>query len=223
MQKWKATVFVANDAKMAIDILRQNPIDLILMDIAMPEMDGLEATRFVRDQMKAPVCNVPIVAMTASALIGEREKCIKAGMNDYISKPFVPSELYDIIIRLLPGRIKSSSVLTELSFLRKRAEGDNVYIKEILEAYIAEMPTYANELALLADSKNTKILSAQAHKMKSPVALVGAIELKKNLEIIEFNGREGSKVVITPEIINNAVKQCFQTIEELKKELTKLG
>ncbi|MGZ4049080.1 MAG: tetratricopeptide repeat protein, partial [Bacteroidia bacterium] len=83
LQKWKANVVVSDDARSAIEKLKETPFHIILMDIAMPEMDGLEATHFIRTQMPAPVCNTPIIAMTASALIGEEEKCISAGMNDY--------------------------------------------------------------------------------------------------------------------------------------------
>ncbi|MEP7107726.1 MAG: response regulator [Ferruginibacter sp.] len=93
-----ALVDIANNGKEAIEYLRKKVCDIILMDIQMPEMDGYEATKIIRTFENEEISRIPIIAMTASALIADREKCIIAGMNDYIAKPFQAKELYEKIL-----------------------------------------------------------------------------------------------------------------------------
>ncbi len=80
-----------------IDVLKTIPYDLVLMDCQMPEMDGYEATRMIRLDKTAKYCNIPIIAMTANALAGEREKCLAAGMSDYVSKPIKTVDLQTVL------------------------------------------------------------------------------------------------------------------------------
>jgi PAS domain S-box-containing protein len=101
LTKWNATVTIADNGATAITLLNNKTYDLILMDLQMPEKDGIETTAFIRTQMQPPLSTIPIIAMTASAYRGEYEKCIEAGMNDYISKPFKPDELYSIIVQVM--------------------------------------------------------------------------------------------------------------------------
>ncbi|MEO5890295.1 MAG: response regulator, partial [Ferruginibacter sp.] len=115
-----AIVEVANNGIEAIEFLMTKECDLILMDIQMPEMDGYEATRIIRAQANDTIKSIPIIAMTASALIADREKCITAGMNDYIAKPFHKDELYEKIITQLErsaGQIKKSKTLRAAGIL----------------------------------------------------------------------------------------------------------
>ncbi|CAN5490825.1 hypothetical protein BH11BAC3_BH11BAC3_17080 [soil metagenome] len=93
-----AEVVVANNGLEAIEMLRQHQYDVVLMDIQMPQMDGYETTRFIRSKMEAPACNSRIIAITASALISEKERCLSAGMDDYITKPFQAKDLFDKIL-----------------------------------------------------------------------------------------------------------------------------
>ncbi|MES2590563.1 MAG: response regulator [Bacteroidota bacterium] len=101
LSDWKCQIIVAENGLVAIDKLEKNDVDIILMDIQMPEMDGNEATRYIRKKIASPKSDVPIIAMTAHALAGEAEKCINAGMNDYISKPFDTKALYSKIESVL--------------------------------------------------------------------------------------------------------------------------
>ncbi len=91
-----------------MELLIKNRYDIILMDIQMPEMDGYEATKIIRTEMSEAISRTPIIAMTASALIADREKCLLAGMNDYITKPFLATELYEKILLQLE---KSTTVV----------------------------------------------------------------------------------------------------------------
>ena len=88
LKKWGHTTIVAKNGQEALSALANQTVDVILMDIEMPVMDGLTATRIIREQERAAKkTHIPIVAMTAHALKGDRERCIEAGMTDYISKP----------------------------------------------------------------------------------------------------------------------------------------
>ena len=101
LERWGATVSLAENGKIAVEMLAVKPYDLVLMDIQMPEMDGLEATKYIRSSLLPPASNLPIIAITASALRLDYEKCVALGMNEYVPKPFKPDELYDKIVRLL--------------------------------------------------------------------------------------------------------------------------
>jgi len=100
LEKWGYTVDVAENGHIALEKWHTNTFDLILMDCMMPELDGFEATRAIREQEKQTGSHIPIVAMTANAMIGDREKCLNAGMDDYISKPIQRGQLFDIITHL---------------------------------------------------------------------------------------------------------------------------
>lgn len=93
-----AAVDIANHGREAIDMLKTKQYDVILMDLQMPEMDGYEATKIIRNDMGATISSTPIIAMTASALITDKAKCFHAGMNDFIAKPFLAGDLYKKIL-----------------------------------------------------------------------------------------------------------------------------
>lgn len=224
LKKWNAKVDVADNAKAAFEKLAEKKFDLILMDVTMPEMDGFEATTHIRKKMPAPISKIPIIAMTASALIGDREKCISVGMNEYVSKPFNPEDLYDKIIKTIPlDSIKNSAPVIDLSLLHERAEGDTEYLKDIIGSYIQEMPVYVKEMETFLKNKNVNAIGPQAHKMKSPAKLLGAFELNLQLEYIEKNislNGLNQNMIGKIQLMSSL---CIQTVEELKKELQKIG
>ena len=100
LQKQGHTSVVANNGREAIEMWEQQPFDAILMDVMMPEMDGLVATTEIRQREKATGTHIPIVAITANAMVGDREKCLAAGMDDYISKPVDVAALYATLDKL---------------------------------------------------------------------------------------------------------------------------
>jgi PAS domain S-box-containing protein len=100
MSKWGVVVDIAETGRQALEMVASSPYDLVLMDVQMPEMDGFEATRLIRNTLPPPASKVPIVAMTASVIRLDKDKCVELGMDDYISKPFKPDELYSMIAGL---------------------------------------------------------------------------------------------------------------------------
>ena len=109
LSDWNWRVEIADNGLIALDKLKQGDFDVVLMDIQLPEMDGYEATRYIRTTFDAPKCHVPIIAVTAHAMQSEAKKCHDAGMNGYISKPFSPKMLYEGIMDVLETSRKNVS------------------------------------------------------------------------------------------------------------------
>lgn len=223
LKKWNADVELADGAKMAYEKLKQKKFDLVLMDVTMPEIDGFEATTHIRKKMPAPINRIPIIAMTASALIGDREKCISIGMNEYVSKPFHPEELYTKIIKTVSVEQQQAHArVIDLALLRERAEDDTEYMKEIMSSYIEEMPVYVAEMQRYMADKNVAAIGSQAHKMKSPAKLLGAFELNRQLEAIEKYVVKNEWNETLLQMLEQMNALCLQTVEELKKEVQQL-
>jgi two-component system, sensor histidine kinase and response regulator len=103
-------VTVAPDGQAAFEAFQAERLELVLMDVQMPGMDGFEATAAIREREKLTGEHIPIVAMTANALVGDRDKCIASGMDGYISKPIRTSELFATIEKILGDKLKPEPV-----------------------------------------------------------------------------------------------------------------
>lgn len=101
LEQWQCEIDIADNGIIAINKVTNKKFDIVLMDIQLPEMDGYETTNFIRHKLDNTKCNIPIIAMTAHAFTDEIQKCVNAGMNDYISKPFNENALYDKILKTL--------------------------------------------------------------------------------------------------------------------------
>jgi two-component system sensor histidine kinase/response regulator len=106
-------VVTSGNGREALERLDKEHFDLVLMDIEMPEIDGFEATATIRKKEETTGARVPIIAMTAHALKGDRERCLAAGMDDYVSKPIQPNALFEAIERLLPSQPAVCSCASE--------------------------------------------------------------------------------------------------------------
>jgi CheY-like chemotaxis protein/HPt (histidine-containing phosphotransfer) domain-containing protein len=189
---------VGNGAE-AVRLLRDIPYDVVLMDCQMPEMDGYEATRRIRDP-HVGVLNprIPIIAMTANAMEGDRLLCIAAGMNDYISKPVHPKELANIISRWIvepeaesrqkqsslqdavpgtpPSSDKASAIFDEAQFL-DRMMHDRDLARSILAGFLEDVSRQIRNLRGLAEAGDGPATVRQAHTIKGAAANVGAESL----------------------------------------------
>ncbi len=197
LQKAGAKVDVAADGMEAVAFLKKNPdYSLIIMDLQMPQMDGYAATRYIRNVMHI---STPIVAMTASVLKGEKEKCISLGMNDYISKPFDFSFLYSRISHFLgfetakyvapvkeqqdPERLFDLSLIEEME--------DNEYLKSVLSAFLNGTPADLNQLQSAFTADHYDDVYKIAHRLKTSVGLFKANRLFDILTRIEESIRGG--------------------------------
>lgn len=196
---------IANNGAEAVRYLeRSTAYDLIIMDLQMPEMDGYEATSHIRKEMKL---SIPIIAMTASALKGEKDKCLGIGMNEYMSKPFDVTFLYKRISQLLnEGNTKpiimqtkttTNENLFDLSLLQEM--DDNEYVAEILTTYLNNTPGELKELQKACHELQFETIYKLAHKAKGSSSLIyanGVLRiLSKMEEFAKANIKEGLPVL----------------------------
>jgi signal transduction histidine kinase/AmiR/NasT family two-component response regulator/HPt (histidine-containing phosphotransfer) domain-containing protein len=205
--KSKYEITVVSNGKLAIELVKKNHYDLILMDLHMPEMDGYEATHIIRQMTDSAKRDIPIVALTAAAIKGEKERCFEAGMNGYISKPFEPDELYRTIVKNIKNRNltlahkktkKEDSVKLEklkykyvnLSYLESIGEGDSKFLNELISIFRQQMPILFKQLSDALSKGDYQELGAIAHKAKSSVAMLGIKELITDLETLEVKSKK---------------------------------
>ncbi len=222
---WQLKFDMVNNGREAIDILLTKNYNLILMDIQMPEMDGYTATQEIRNKLKL---ETPIIAMTAHALAGEREKCLSYGMNEYISKPIREEQLHKLITQFT--HIKAPDVLQEkqigdagagqykyinLQYMKEVSNGNTEYEKTVTGQFIEAIPD--DLLALESAWRHHAIneLKQLAHNMKTTVSVMGLNEvLQPYLDAIEYEN-------LNEEVFRNkflSVKSiCDASVEEAKQ------
>ena len=173
---------VASDGAEAVELARANRYDLVFMDLQMPVMDGLEATRRII-AMLAPQARPRIVAMTANALPGDRERCIEAGMNDYIAKPILPGAVQSLIERWAPqgGSAKTpphDMALIDDSVIRELADlsqpGAPSMLRGLIRDYLAETPAAVTAIKQDFQQSGAADLARRAHKLGGTSASLGA-------------------------------------------------
>jgi len=216
---------IAENGKIAVEKFKNQAYDLILMDMQMQEMDGYEATKIIREELKN---QVPIIAMTAHALVGEKEKCLASGMNDYISKPFRTSELYEKIrgqlqldSKLLARRTTRRS-LVNLEYLENTIGRENSqFIGEMIGIFISDAPVFIDLMKEYLVKKDYNNLGKITHKILTSVSLVGITELKEILRHIEENCNSLKELEKIPFLYSQATDLFKEAIQELEKEREK--
>jgi CheY-like chemotaxis protein len=187
---------VANGAE-AVAAVTRAPYDLVLMDIQMPELDGFEATRRIREGVAA---HVPIIALTAHALTGERERCLANGMNGYLSKPFRAHDLFAIVEGIgedheagpTPEIAPPTPAIDLEAFRRSMREaGAEEAVDAILELFAQTAPERVAALNAAMESGDAKAIANAAHAFKSPSSAIGALRLGGLLQEIELAGKAG--------------------------------
>lgn len=216
---------IAGNGIEAIEALRRQPYDLVLMDVQMPEMDGLEATRRICQEW--PSERPRIVAMTANAMLDDRNICLQAGMDDYISKPIRVAELIQTLEKCQPRPLHSKKGTEEqsnsnsellpisnsrqstidtkvLQDLQKMLGEDEPHaFAEVIESYIADMPKLMQAIQTAIDNADAEALRLSAHSLKSTSATIGAMtfsKLLKRIEEISKSGKTAEAAPILPEL-----------------------
>ena len=194
LSQWNIDFETANNGLEAVEFLTNNDCDLVLMDIQMPQMDGYVATQTIREELKL---NTPIIAMTAHALAGERERCMSRGMNEYISKPITEEELFKLISNFglkenektetKAEEIVSNYEFIDLTYLKSISNGDKDFERTVTQQFLDKVPTHLQELKMAYENKDFKLLKLRAHDLKSSVAIMGLlILLEEKLDILEL-------------------------------------
>lgn len=214
----KIAIDLANNGKIALDKVKEKNYDLILMDIQMPELDGNEATIEIR-KLPGSKGQIPIVAMTAHALKNEKENCLKIGMNDYISKPFDPEDLFNKILQFAPKTIDNAHKKTEnktksiadnsltfrffnLDNLRKIYQNNDAKIVKIVSMCHQSIPNEIVEIQQALDAKQWDILRNKAHLLKPKLGYLGMEEMQQNAKKIELKSQEENTEQQLQDLVN---------------------
>ncbi|MDR3639555.1 MAG: response regulator [Isosphaeraceae bacterium] len=192
LQKRGHSVSVVSDGQQALDALegRKTEFDLVLMDVQMPNLGGIEATARIREreQGRGPGRRLPVIAMTARAMKGDREDCLQAGFDDYISKPLRTQELYAIIDRHAPA---PDAPTLDADALRDLLEGDEDLLHELIDLFLQGCPGLLDRIGRAIDENDADALNSAAHELKGSMgsfAARAALETARDLEAI---GRSG--------------------------------
>jgi len=204
------TIFEAISGNEALGLILEHTFALVLLDVQMPEMDGFEATARIRDCEKSSDCHVPIIAMTAHAMSADRTQCIKAGMDDYQSKPFNDKQLFSVIGRLLHGRdinptppspeiIQLVNTDTQhlnpkmLNMFRKmQRPGKPDVLACMINSYLDSAPGLLEAIHNGVAAHDQEATWKAAHTMKSSNGQIGADQLTTICLTLETLGRENA-------------------------------
>lgn len=235
LEKWGHRVTLARNGQEALDALDGQDFDVIFMDVQMPVMDGLEATMRIRACEKLTGRHVPIVAMTAHALVGDRERCLKAGMDDYVSKPIHAAALQKVLLRSLSaipgapslpgGDAENESVhgAVNLDSALEHVNGDRELLWELLEVFMREMPELLAGLRHAVQNSDSASVAQLAHKLKGAAGIFGAQDLVEKLADLE--ARAGRCDLHDVASIYDAIEwrsgEAIAVLNQLRKEGSK--
>jgi len=214
LEKQGHSVAVAGNGRAALAALEQERFDLVLMDVQMPEMGGFEATTAIREQERATGQHLPIVALTAHAMKGDRERCLAAGMDGYVSKPIQVEELCAAIEGFAPTEVntevhlpageRSEKVIDRAAFLA-RINHDGKILKKVAEMFFNLCPRSLSELQAAISSGDAKALERTAHTLKGVVGNFGAKAACEAALRLETIGRESEMA---------AAEEAYPVLEE---------
>jgi CheY-like chemotaxis protein len=209
LEKQGHVIAVAANGKEAVEMVEHQPFDVVLMDVQMPEMDGFEATAAIRRREQDTGRHIPIVAMTAYAMKGDRERCLAAGMDGYISKPVQPRELWEAIEKFVAAGGAADAVL-DRDEIEQRVGGDMKLLRELIDVFFADYPRmWRNVRDALAEGDATK-LSRAAHTLKGAVGVFGAQAAHDAAERLERLAGRGD------------LAQAVEHVAQLETELERL-
>lgn len=220
---------VAENGFVAIEKLKSKHFDLVLMDIQMPVMDGYESTRAIRST--EAIAHIPIVAVTANASPAERQKCIDLGMNECVSKPFTPQELYTVLKKFadarFPSRLLSSDpVVTgrdhgekiNLQYLKRAGNNDPDFIQQMLSTIYESLPRAVQELQNAINQNNKHILERTIHRLKPSLDMLGKTAMRTEALAMEVLLQESAD----PRTLKERLERFIHELRELAHELATL-
>ena len=197
LESWHCRTTIVDNGRRAIEAMANQDFDLVMMDVQMPEMDGLTATVRIRKQEKKTNRRVPILAMTAHAMRGDRERCMEAGMDDYVSKPISSTTLLEAIYRVVPisDKDRGSSAAGdpsaladdagEMAALLEAFNNDGAFFKDVADMFICDYPPMVETVKKAIADKDGALLSRTAHALKGMALnfqVDGAADVARRLE-----------------------------------------
>ncbi|MEQ8530806.1 MAG: response regulator, partial [Imperialibacter sp.] len=225
---------IAENGRVAIEKLEAKSYDIILMDLQMPEMNGFEATEYIRNTMNL---QIPIIALTADVTTVDLEKCEAVGMNDYISKPVDERLLYSKIVSLakkpslltakendlvegLPGKVVSC---IDLTFLNQRTKSDPKLMMEMIALYLEQTPPLIVAMKQSFREKDWPTLYSAVHKMIPSFSIMGIhMDFEKKARVLQDFASAQQQSVEISSLVLQLGNVCTQACTELKQEYNKI-
>ncbi|MCW3092539.1 MAG: luxQ 5 [Ferruginibacter sp.] len=226
LKNYGAVITEAINGKDAVDLIQQHEFDLVLMDIQMPVMGGMEATKIIREEISV---SLPVIALTANAIKGDNEKCIEGGMNAYLSKPFKEEDLLKIVSfwtgTVGEGNFASKSILArstdklyDLSAIRTISRGNEMFVIKMVNMLIDQVPVQVAQMEARYDEGDYKGMAAIAHKIKPGIDNMGIVSLKESIREIEKIGKTGIANDALGYLLKTVSKNLNKVIEALQME-----
>ena len=226
LEKRNHAVVVVNNGKEALAALENERFDLVLMDMQMPEMDGFVATALLREKEKGTGKHQPVVAMTALAMNGDREKCISAGMDGYLSKPIRPQELDAVLDRFVDEKSKGSlekdqaahaNGAIDVAQLLERIDDDRALLGELFELFRADYPGSFNAAERALSAEDAEALQRIAHSLKGALSNLSAATASAIAAELEVQGKEKnlSQSRVTLDRLNAEIQKVLSALESL--------
>ncbi len=224
-------VTLASNGREAVEMSRDQPFDVVLMDVQMPEMDGFEATAAIRARDAARGVHTPIVAMTAHAMPGDRERCLEGGMDAYVSKPLRHADLLSTIDTLFPAAASSPPIEPPrragqpLSEQEMRMLGDfgnsRTLLAEVIAVFVTETPARIDAVRAAAASHDARALGAAAHVLKGSVGLFSTGPAYDAARALETAARTGA-VEGLEGLVADVERETVRVVADLQELLEKL-
>ncbi len=208
LRNWGVETTIAENGFEVLQLLAAADFDLVLMDIQMPGMSGIEASVAIRNLHDCTKKNIPIIALTANALKGEEKKYLAAGMDDYLTKPFNQADLHETIVNVLQqkGRFNvqndeesavspqvqpkiAAEKLYDFKQLEELSAGDQSFIASLARIYLETIPATSAEMIEATKAGNWPTVSKLAHKLKSTVDTMNMVDIKTDIRTLELDAR----------------------------------
>lgn len=223
---------ITANGKIAIEKLKQKSYDIILMDLQMPEMNGFEATEYIRNIMHS---NTPIIALTADVTTVDLAKCRAVGMNDYVAKPLDERQLYSKIVSLVKSASKLNSKeeneneeiikmkCIDLKYLSQRTKSNPKLMSEMISLYLEQTPPLIYSMKQSMQNKDWSLLQASVHKMIPSFSIMGiSADYEQMAKKIQEYASKQEQIDSISEMVLKLENVCVQVCQELEVELLKI-
>jgi CheY-like chemotaxis protein len=221
-----AEVVIVRNGAEALERVKKQIFDCVLMDVQMPEMDGIQATVNIRNLEDPLISTIPIIAITANCQQEDLLKYAEAGMDDYLAKPIVEAHLLDSILSnsgpsILNNFAGSSSKnkLYDLTMIQSVSGGDKAFIKKMILLFIETVPQNVQELVDASERKNWEQVSKMAHKLKSTIDSMGIRTIHDQIRSVEMNAKNQEHLELMPNMVRQIESVVSVCIQQLHREV----
>jgi CheY-like chemotaxis protein/HPt (histidine-containing phosphotransfer) domain-containing protein len=222
-----AQVVIARNGAEALEQIKKQPFDCVLMDVQMPEMDGVQATVNIRSLEDPLLSAIPIIALTANCQESDLLKYEQAGMDDYLAKPIVEGRLLDTILNnsrsskteSISGGPLPDNKLYDLTMIHSVSGGDLAFIKKMILLFIETVPQNVQELVDATGQKNWEQVSKMAHKLKSTIDSMGIRSIHEQIRTVETNAKNLEQLELLPVMVTHVESVVSACIQQLHDEV----